>query len=332
MHKFPIVFYSFLFLIVTASKIRILDHDECKRIPNCDECDDDQCTECDDGFYLTSSFSCERCSQLNCESCPNNVCVKCHGHNILIGSSCQSKEMIPIEKRMKDCEHYALDFSCLKCDDDCSMKNGICLCDKDDDDDDDDDDDHTDHTAVIVISIVVSLAVVIGVIIGLCFYLKKRKQPEENNVVINLPNIPPSDEVNYDIMNEKGPANTVGNEIETQPIEVKRTISKTNTFERHSCMKCNKETAMYKLSCGCFLCRDDINDSIKRCPVCDRNFDNVKTIMHECGICMEVKEKANRFDCGCKFEICDQCAKKILISKTCPGCRKEITNIVKIKE
>ena len=86
MHKFPIIFYSFVFLIVTASKIRILDDDECKRIPNCDECDDDRCTECDDGFYLTSSFSCERCSQLNCESCPNNVCVKCHDHNILIGS------------------------------------------------------------------------------------------------------------------------------------------------------------------------------------------------------------------------------------------------------
>lgn len=332
MFRSPIIIYSILFITVSSSILRNIDHDECKRIPNCDECDDGICTECDDGFYLSSPTRCERCSQRNCESCPNDVCTKCHDHNILIGNACQSYDMIPIEKRMKECEHYDLDFSCLKCDSDCSMRNGVCLCDKDDDDDDDDD----NHTAAIVISIVVAVAVLAGLIIGgrfLYLYMKKRKPTEERNVNIGLPTIPVSDEVNYDIMNEKGvkQSNTVGDDdlIESKTIEVKKTISKRNTL--HLCTKCNKETALYQLSCGCYLCKEDINEEGK-CPVCGETVGRVKTILHECGICMEIKEKANRFDCGCKFEICDGCGDKILKSGQCPGCRKEIRNIIAIKE
>ena len=69
---------------------------------------------------------------------------------------------------------------------------------------------------------------------------------------------------------------------------------------------------------------ENINNKKDICPVCKKEIINGKQIAFTCDICFEVTSKLFHFLCGCAMEVCKMCYNKIIETKICPGCRKNI--------
>ena len=70
----------------------------------------------------------------------------------------------------------------------------------------------------------------------------------------------------------------------------------------------------------------DINNKNKSsiCPVCYKHFNSSKQIAFQCEICFDITSKLFNFNCGCALAVCKTCFNKIIKTKKCPGCRKDI--------
>ena len=70
----------------------------------------------------------------------------------------------------------------------------------------------------------------------------------------------------------------------------------------------------------------DINNKNKSkiCPVCYKHFNSSQQIAFQCEICFDITSKLFNFNCGCALAVCKTCFNKIIKTKKCPGCRKDI--------
>ena len=64
-----------------------------------------------------------------------------------------------------------------------------------------------------------------------------------------------------------------------------------------------------------------------KCPCCHLDFDDYKQITYQCDICFDITSKIFHFKCGCALSVCKICFNKIIVTKKCPGCRKNILDI-----
>ena len=70
----------------------------------------------------------------------------------------------------------------------------------------------------------------------------------------------------------------------------------------------------------------DLNNKNKSptCPVCYKQFNSSQQIAFQCEICFDITSKLFNFNCGCALAVCKTCFNKIIKTKKCPGCRKDI--------
>ena len=98
------------------------------------------------------------------------------------------------------------------------------------------------------------------------------------------------------------------------------------------CSECNKDYAMYELSCGCCFCVNHVG-CFKEfpcekniCSRCNKEVLHVNKLGSMCNVCLDICKGLVRFDCGCQFEVCGQCFNKCVKEQKCPGCRRNISN------
>lgn len=63
------------------------------------------------------------------------------------------------------------------------------------------------------------------------------------------------------------------------------------------------------------------------CPIDKQQIQKAIRISYKCEICFEITSKLFHFNCGCALGTCAKCYNKIVDTKKCPGCRKEIITI-----
>ena len=54
-------------------------------------------------------------------------------------------------------------------------------------------------------------------------------------------------------------------------------------------------------------------------------------ISYKCEVCFDVTSQVFHFQCNCAFSACAKCFNKIIESKKCPGCRKDIVPNIEAK-
>lgn len=60
------------------------------------------------------------------------------------------------------------------------------------------------------------------------------------------------------------------------------------------------------------------------CSICNTLITKTTQISYKCEVCFDVTSKVFHFQCNCAFSTCAKCFNKIIESKKCPGCRKDI--------
>ena len=98
------------------------------------------------------------------------------------------------------------------------------------------------------------------------------------------------------------------------------------------CCECNKDYAMYELSCGCCFCANHVGCfkefpcEKNTCSRCNKEVLHVNKLGSMCNVCLDICKGLYKFDCGCQFEVCGKCFNKCVKEQRCPGCRKIISN------
>lgn len=341
MNSYILLLFSIFKLISSfdlLQNLRILPHNQhdddessCT-IENCSTCKRESilrvCKECNEGFYLNILSRCSECSD-GCKRCFNsNYCYSCKDDYELYYQRCQKKMEDSEEnetnyttqtnkiKEIKNCIIYFSDSTCEKCRNGYKLKGNECK---------------SNLETIISVCVISVIVLVIIVTLISCFIVRRNKRKmllrlgvRNSNQIINE--------------NEKSKIKDIVN-TEANNISVRSDASNQLT-----CFKCEREPAVYQLSCGCCFCKKDIgifegfndretfekfNGKDAKCEICSEIVTQVKELKYECGICLELKHHIYRLNCGCNFELCRQCYNKLEI-KQCPGCRKKFDALVPI--
>ena len=291
---------------------------------------------CKDGLlYNSINDICEQCEDPGCRICFNQIgCLMCYSGLSIVNQKCINATFI--NETIPNCIQYNDNGKCIDCKKNCYIKNGECIC----------------NSRIITIFVLLSALILMIVIAFILIYIKKRNEIRELQAR--------EDERNKSIIYER---ELIKKHQLKQKI-IDEVINEDKKLEK--CNFCNSELAFYKLDCGCKLClehgkelninflkiekkEDDkeinhkemnvINNIEKKednnieknnqkdiCPVCKKEIKYGQQISFICEICFEVTSKVFHFSCGCAMEVCKNCYNKIINSKTCPGCRKNLIN------
>ena len=362
--------------------------------PFCLKYSNEQCTQCEDNYNLLSGqcnlnsiytqntqydkLSCtddsirkEVCLQKyyyknnNCSTCFDSKCLFCYegigciicekGYNLIDGRCLKTTEF---NETVDYCVSYDYDGKCIECDSFCILREDECNC--------------KIVSDIIIYLLIAVLAIIIAAIILIIFKqrlsVSKIEQLNENNMKL-----------------------IEDNKITQQEMAFLQESDK----KLEKCSYCKIETALFKLTCGCLLCKEDFKDTMEKlnssdgseninmninnignntlnnnsiknnnnnniknnnkifdrekynwkeknisdnllssscnfkikrgkCPSCLKEFYDYKQIAQQCEICFETTCKIFHFKCGCALSVCKFCFNKIIVSKKCPGCRKNI--------
>ena len=306
-------------------------------IPHCDDCSSNStCNDCDGGFYVSSAGSeCVPCEDVHCHECIGgaNTCIKCLNGYVSYDYSCVNANAFPRQYLVSQCESYSIDYKCILCDDDCTLEtNGKCTCKKS----------NTAAVASAVISVAVALAIVVFVL--LC--LKRRKRNKATTTTPAQAVRAQHKDENWADHNSKcKEKDSSNNSCEPQQVIVNHnrgssselvyaygTENENNDIKALCCI-CNKDSAMYALSCGCCYCVSHVGRfkefpcEKNKCAKCDNEVVSVTKLGSMCNVCLDMCGSVVRFDCGCQFEVCVKCFHKCIVKEQkCPGCRRSVSN------
>lgn len=300
-------------------------------ILHCDDCSSNTCNECDNGFYLSSTNTeCIPCEDTHCNRCVGggiNTCTKCKDKYIAYDYSCINTNDFPRERIISECEAYNIDYKCILCDDDCTLEtNGKCNCKK-------------SNNAVVITSVVITVAIVLAIVIFVMLYFKRKKRNKATTTTskttpVQVVPIQNKDEKDHSINNNY-------NTCEPQPAIMDHNRGSSSELVCSSgidndikvlCCECNKEYAMYELSCGCCFCVNHVGCfkefpcEKNKCRKCNNEVVNVDKLGSMCNVCLDICKGLVRFDCGCQFEVCGKCFNKCIKEQKCPGCRRNVSN------
>ena len=303
------------------------DYDRECGIPNCDECSyNNTCYVCNSGFYLSeTNTECIPCEDSNCYRCISsglNTCTECNYNYILFGYSCVSSYDFPREHKVSKCEAYNINYKCILCANDCTLEsNGKCNCKK-------------SNNAVVITIVVIVVAVILAIVIFVLLYLKRKKRNKATTKTTPVQVVPIQEKYakQYSLNNnacEAKPAIMDHNRGSNGDLICSYGIESDNKV---LCCECNKDNAIYELSCGCCFCVNHVGCfkefpcEKNKCSKCNKEVSHVNKLGSMCNICLEMCKGLIRFDCGCQFEVCGHCYNKCVKEQKCPGCRRNISN------
>ena len=297
---------------------------------------------CIQKYYYTEE-ECKKCYDNNCNFCYDNVgCIICQEGTSLIDGRClKSTEF---NETVEDCISYDYDGKCLSCSSMCLLKENICDC------------SYLSNLLfkiLIIAFIVIIIIAIILVTFQKTFFkiCKKKITNNDDSSIIDDLKINTT-EINY-----------------IQNLDDKLEI----------CSYCKIETALFKLSCGCYLCKEDfnripisnksanlsennnniniinnrstndINENLREkfdirssleknntsnsnldehkgavCPVCLEENITFSRVAYRCEICFDITSRVFHFNCDCSISVCKLCFNKIIETKRCPCCRKNL--------
>ena len=174
--------------------------------------------------YYYKNNNCTPCFDQKCFFCYDGIgCIICKDGYNLIDGRCLKKTIF--NETVENCVSYDYDGKCIGCNSFCILKEEKCNC-------------------KIISDIVIYLLIgIMAIIIALIFLIIFKQR-------VSVRNIERLNDNNTKIIEE--------NKITEQELALLKEKDK----QLKKCNYCNKELALYKLSCGCLFCKDDFKDII----------------------------------------------------------------------
>ena len=181
--------------------------------------------------YYYKNYNCTPCFDQNCFFCYDGIgCIICKDEYNLIEGRCLKKAIF--NETVENCVSYDYDGKCIGCDSFCILKEEKCNC--------------TIISNIIIYLLIGIMVIMIAIIIFIIF--KQR---------LSVRNIEKLNKNNIQLLEE--------NKISEQELA----LLKENDQKLKKCYYCKNEIALYKLSCGCLFCKDDLKDIIYELNISD---------------------------------------------------------------
>lgn len=283
----------------------------------------------------------KECPISNCNKCSSNkntnsiTCDECDNHFTFYDGKCIKHTEIPKELFVESCDSYNLNYICLRCKKDCSLKGNDCKC-------------TLNMEIILAIVICFGFLILVAIILTIVFVItRKNKKKIEDHA-----------DSTKDDKSVKVENNDNKNNLETKEITYDNNCLNDKIIETFLenkkiliCSKCNKEIAVYELNCGCLRCHKDVivcennnnnnnNPINKKCETCGETVITIEKIKHKCNLCFESNNKLILINNKVSFEICLCCYEKYiknqekieLINKLSPIVRENSNTINSNKE
>ena len=282
--------------------------------------------------YFYKINGCIPCHDPKCYFCYDGIgCIICEeGYNLIEGRCLKKAEF---NETVENCISYDYDGKCIGCDSFCILKEEKCNC---------------KIVSQIVIYLTIGILIVIIAWIVLIIFKQRDSMARHDEIIENDMRLIQENKISQE--------------------ELRFLQEKDKNLKK--CFYCKNETALYRLSCGCFFCKDDFKELIgrlddseinlntevscvvikrkgknnsrvlnnisflnssstakinkKKCPCCSKYFETHRQIAQQCEICFDITMKIFHFKCGCTLSVCKNCYNKIIVTRRCPGCRKNI--------
>ena len=282
--------------------------------------------------YFYKINGCIPCHDPKCYFCYDGIgCIICEeGYNLIEGRCLKKAEF---NETVENCISYDYDGKCIGCDSFCILKEEKCNC---------------KIVSQIVIYLTIGILIVIIAWIVLIIFKQRDSMARHDEIIENDMRLIQENKISQE--------------------ELRFLQEKDKNLKK--CFYCKNETALYRLSCGCFFCKDDFKELIgrlddseinlntevscvvikkkgknnsrvlnnisflnssstakinkKKCPCCSKYFETHRQFAQQCEICFDITMKIFHFKCGCTLSVCKNCYNKIIVTRRCPGCRKNI--------
>ena len=291
--------------------------------------------------YFYKNNNCSSCYDPKCFFCYNGVgCIICDNEYNLIDGRCLKQTIF--NETIENCISYDYDGRCIGCDAFCILRKDKCNCKL--------------IGSIIIYLLIGIMAIIIAIIILIIFKqrisVRKIEKLNENNIkLIERFKIT---EQELTLLQEKDKrlkkCKYCNTEIALFKLscgclfckddfkDITEGLSSTEIIN-NSINNCgdkninviitkNKEKTKWKEKFNTNNNNSSLSKIIKgTCPCCQQDFSNYIQIAQQCDICFDITSKIFHFKCGCALRVCKICFNKIIISKKCPGCRKNIIEI-----
>ena len=185
--------------------------------------------------YYYRNGGCLSCRDPKCSFCYDNIgCIICENGYDLIDGRCLKKS--EFNETVKNCISYDYDGKCIRCDSLCILKGGECNC---------------KIVKRIIIYLTIGILVVIIAWIVLSIFMQRDSLPQHEELIEN----------DLQLIED--------NKITQQELQLLQEKDK----NLKKCFYCKIETALYRLSCGCLLCKDDFKELMEKLNESEINLD-----------------------------------------------------------
>ena len=185
-------------------------------------------------FYYIDG-GCSSCRDQKCNFCYAGIgCIICEKDYNIIDGRCLKKT--EFNETVENCISYDYDGKCIGCDSFCILKEGMCNC---------------KIISQIIIYLTIGVLVVIIAWIVLIIFKKRDSTSHHDELIEN----------DLKLIED--------NKITQQELQLLQEKDK----NLKKCDYCKIETALYRLSCGCFYCKEDFKELMERLNESEVNLD-----------------------------------------------------------
>ena len=283
--------------------------------------------------YFYKNEGCVACRDPKCNFCYDGIgCIFCEKDYNLIDGRCLKKA--EFNETVENCISYDYDGKCIGCDTFCILKEEKCNC---------------KIVNRIVIYLTIAILVVIIAWIVLIIFKQRDTISQHDDIIENDLKLIEDNKISQQelqILQEKDKALKKCFYCKIEPAlyrlscgclfckdDFKELMEKFNDSQLNLDTEISHNIVIIKKGKNNMRGINSINilnnSSLtkinrKKCPCCLKYFETYKQITYQCEICFEITSKIFKFKCGCALSVCKNCYNKIIVSRRCPGCRKNI--------
>ena len=230
--------------------------------------------------YFYKDNACVLCRDPKCHFCYQGIgCIICEQEYNLIDGRCLKKA--EFNETVSNCISYDYDGNCIECDSLCILKGGKCDC-------------KFVNSVLTYLTIGILILIVAWIIFSL--YKQETSFAEHDRII----------ESDMKLIED--------NKINQQELQLLQEKDKS----LKKCVYCRKETALFRLSCGCHYCKEDFKDVMDRLSESEINIDTEISINN---IIIKKKAKPSPKLLNITNSFNSSSTTKIN-KKKCPSCQK----------
>ena len=282
--------------------------------------------------YYYKNGECAPCRDPKCHFCYDGIgCIICEEDYKLIEGRCLKKAIF--NETVENCISYDYDGKCIECDSFCILKEEKCNC---------------KIISRIIIYLTIGILVIIIAWIILIIFKQRDSLARHDEIIANDLKLIKDNKITQQelqLLQEKDKnlkkCSYCKNETALYRLfcgclfckdDFKELMGKLDDSEVNLNTEVNNIIVTKKVKNNSRITNkiNFVNSSStskinkKKCPCCLKNIEGHKQIAQQCEICFEITMKIFHFKCGCTLSVCKNCYNKIIDTKRCPGCRKNI--------